>query len=72
MKYSELVELTDQELRERLDNEKDYLSRLRLNHAISPLDNPNKITESRRNVARLVTEVNRRSKAGLTESEQSK
>ncbi len=45
---------------ERLDNEKDYLSKMRLNHAISPLDNPNKIEETRRNVARLLTEVNRR------------
>ena len=52
--------MSDQELLERLDNEKDYLSRLRLNHAISPLDNPNKLTEARRNVARLFTEVNRR------------
>ena len=60
MKQTEIIELTDNELNERLDNEKDYLSRLRLNHAISPLDNPNKIVEVRRNVARLTTEVNRR------------
>ena len=60
MKQSEIIELTDNELNERLDNERDYLSRLRLNHAISPLDNPNKIVEVRRNVARLATEVNRR------------
>jgi large subunit ribosomal protein L29 len=60
VKNSEILELSDQELVERLDNEKDYLSRLRLNHAISPLDNPNKLVEARRNVARLFTEVNRR------------
>jgi large subunit ribosomal protein L29 len=60
VKNSEILELTDQELMERLDNEKDYLSRLKLNHAISPLDNPNKLTEARRSVARLFTEVNRR------------
>ena len=60
VKNSEILELNDQELLERLDNEKDYLSRLRLNHAISPLDNPNKLTEARRNVARLFTEVNKR------------
>ncbi len=62
MKTTEILELTDKELQERLDNEKDYLARLRLNHAISPLDNPNKIVESRRNVARLMTELNRRNK----------
>jgi large subunit ribosomal protein L29 len=60
VKQSEIIELTDNELNERLENERDYLSRLRLNHAISPLDNPNKIVEVRRNVARLTTEVNRR------------
>ncbi len=67
MKNSEILELTDQELAERLDNEKDYLSRLRLNHAISPLDNPNKITETRRNVARLFSEFNRRKREAGTE-----
>jgi large subunit ribosomal protein L29 len=60
MKYNELIELTDKELSERLDNERDYLLRLRLNHAISPLDNPMKIQESRRNIARIITEINKR------------
>jgi large subunit ribosomal protein L29 len=69
MKHTEILELTDKELQERLDNEKDYLARLRLNHAISPLDNPNKIVESRRNVARLMTELNRRSKTTGTGTE---
>jgi large subunit ribosomal protein L29 len=69
VKQSEIIELTDNELLERLDNEKDYLARLRLNHAISPLDNPNKIVVARRNVARLITEVNRRNKKPQTVSE---
>ena len=71
MKNSEIVELSDKELMERLDNEKDYLSRLRLNHAISPLDNPNKIEEARRNVARLLTEVKHRETEPNAESEKS-
>ena len=69
MKQSEISELTDNELMERLDNEKDYLARLKLNHAISPLDNPNKIVVARRNVARLITEVNRRDQKTKTVSE---
>jgi large subunit ribosomal protein L29 len=60
MKSSELVELTKKELSERLDNEKDYLLRLRLNHAISPLDNPMKIRETRQNIAKIITELNKR------------
>jgi large subunit ribosomal protein L29 len=70
MKSSEIIELSDKDLFERLDNEKDYLSRLRLNHAISPLDNPNKIVEVRRNVARLITEANRRKSKARSESEE--
>ena len=62
MKSSEILELSDKELQERLENERDYLIKLRLNHAISPLDNPNKLVESRRIVAKLLTELNRRSR----------
>jgi large subunit ribosomal protein L29 len=69
MKYSEILELSDQELFERLENEKDYLTRLKLNHAISPLDNPQKIPAARHDVARLMTEVNRRKREAKPESE---
>jgi large subunit ribosomal protein L29 len=71
MKNTELIELTDKELSERLDNEKDYLLRLRLNHAISPLDNPMKIKESRRNIARIKTEINRRMRQAPLKTEKS-
>lgn len=71
MKQSEIFELTDKELKERLDNEKDYMSRLRLNHAISPLDNPNKIVETRRGIARMMTETTRRQKEVQSESGES-
>lgn len=60
MKSSELIELTVKELSERLDNERDYLLRLRLSHAISPLDNPMKIRETRQNIAKIITELNKR------------
>jgi large subunit ribosomal protein L29 len=60
MKISEIKELTDKELVERLQIEKETLVRLRLNHAVSPLDNPNKLSESKRNVARLKTVLRER------------
>ena len=60
MKTKEIRELTDKELMERIDNEVSYLQKLKLNHAISPLDNPNKIKETRRNIARLKTELRQR------------
>jgi len=62
MKPSEIREFTDKELEERIDTEQSHLTQLRLNHAVSPLDNPNKIQEARKNVARLKTELNTRLK----------
>ena len=52
---SELKEMAGKELLERLQTEQDNLIRLRLNHSVSPLDNPMKIRESRRNIARMQT-----------------
>jgi large subunit ribosomal protein L29 len=60
MKSSEIKELSNQELLEHIDNEKTALVRMKLNHAISPLENPQKIKESRRTVARLMTEMRKR------------
>lgn len=57
---SEIKELSSQELLERLDNEKSTLVRMKLNHAISPLDNPIKIKYTRKNIARLETELRMR------------
>jgi large subunit ribosomal protein L29 len=36
------------------------LTRLKLNHAVSPLDNPLKIKQTRKNIARLMTELRKR------------
>jgi len=55
MKTSEIKELTVKEIVEKLQVEKENLVRLKLNHAVSPLDNPMKIQVSERNIARLQT-----------------
>ena len=60
MKSSEIKELSTQEILERIDNETAALTRMKLNHAISPLDNPNVISESRKVIARLRTELRHR------------
>ncbi|MDD5184693.1 MAG: 50S ribosomal protein L29 [Paludibacter sp.] len=60
MKTREIKELNNKEILERMDVEKDHLTRLKLNHAISPLDNPLQIKEVRRTVARLATELRQR------------
>lgn len=60
MKNSEIRELTDNEITERIENEQNYLIKLRLNHEISPLDNPFKIKDTKKNIARLKTEQKKR------------
>ncbi|MFH0755950.1 MAG: 50S ribosomal protein L29 [Bacteroidota bacterium] len=60
MKSSEIKELAIKELEERLESEESMLVRMKMNHAVSPLDNPNKIVETRRNIARLKTEMRAR------------
>ncbi|HQK36185.1 MAG: 50S ribosomal protein L29 [Bacteroidales bacterium] len=59
-KKSFIKEMSDKELRERIDAEKDVLRKLILNHAISPLDNPLKIRSTRRDIARMLTELSMR------------
>jgi large subunit ribosomal protein L29 len=60
MKTNEIKELTTKEIQERLDLEKETLLRLKLNHTISPLDNPSQIKEARKTIARLSTELRQR------------
>ncbi|HKM92828.1 MAG TPA: 50S ribosomal protein L29 [Prolixibacteraceae bacterium] len=60
MKNSEIKELTTNEIAERIDAEKEKLTRMRLNHAVSPLDNPIMLKETRKDIARLNTEMRKR------------
>ena len=54
MKTTEIRELSVKEIEERIENEKNLIFRQKMNHAISPLDNPMKIKETRRNVKRMM------------------
>ena len=60
MKQEVIRELSTAELIERLDEERKQLVKLKLNHAVSPLENPNKINTYRRTNARMVTELRSR------------
>jgi large subunit ribosomal protein L29 len=55
MKNSEIKALTESEIQSRITAERENLTKLRFAHAISPIENPNRIRESRRLVARLNT-----------------
>ena len=60
MKNKEILGLTTKEIVERIDTEKTNLTKLRMNHAVSPLENPQRIKEVRRVIARLKTELRKR------------
>jgi large subunit ribosomal protein L29 len=60
MEQKVIKELTTGEIRERLEEESRQLTRLKMNHAVSPLENPNKIKAYRQTIARLKTELRSR------------
>lgn len=55
MKIKEIRELSAKDLRERIETERVSLDKLRLNHAISPLENTSLIKKSRKDIARMLT-----------------
>lgn len=55
MKTSEIRELTNTEIAERIETENARLDQMKMQHSISPLDNPNQITNLRRDIARFKT-----------------
>ena len=60
MKQQVIRELSTPEVKERLVEEQQQLVKLKLNHAVSPIENPQKIKEQRKTVARLQTELRMR------------
>ena len=57
MKIAEIKDLTTPELKELLDVEVKAYEQSKINHSISPLDNPASITKARRQIARMKTEL---------------
>lgn len=61
MKQSEINNLSVTELQERLSITKKSYSDLKMAHAISPIENPLQIRSLRKSVARLATELTKKS-----------
>ena len=55
MKKEEIKELSLKELRDQLEVAEKAYRELKVAHAISPIDNPAKITRDRREIARMKT-----------------
>ncbi len=57
MKNTEIKAYTLEEIKEKIGSEQDTLRKLRFTHKVSAIENPMKIKETRRLIARLKTEL---------------
>ncbi|MBO8448775.1 MAG: 50S ribosomal protein L29 [Bacteroidetes bacterium] len=55
MKASEVREMSISDLRERIEAEKAALDAMKINHAISPIEDTSKIKKTRKDIARMMT-----------------
>lgn len=62
MENAVIRELSTEELEDKLAEERLKLAKMRMNHAVSPVENPQELKHSRRLIARLMTERTKRSK----------
>ena len=60
MKKESLRDLSIADLNERIEQTREQLVKMNLNHAASPLENPNLIRATRKDIARILTELRRR------------
>ena len=64
MKQEEIRQFSTPDLIERLETEKKQLTRMKINHTVSPLENPMKLKDYKKTIAQLYTELKRREIAG--------
>ena len=60
MKINEIKQLADKDLREKLEQTEAALIKMKLNHQVTPLENPMQIKAVRRDIARMKTELRQR------------
>lgn len=60
MKIAEVRELSTKELVERIEAETASLNQRKINHSVSPMDNPAQLKQLRRTIARMKTELRQR------------
>ena len=62
MKISEVREMSVADLRDRIEVEKANLDSMRINHAISPLEDTSKFKKARKDIARMITVLEQKEK----------
>ena len=60
MKSNVLIEMPDNEINDLLLEERERLAKMKMSHAVSPLENPHQIRYVKRIIARILTELRRR------------
>ena len=60
MKQSVIREMTTNELEDLLDQEQSRIEKMKVNHMVSPLENPKQLTFVRKIIARIQTELRSR------------
>ena len=55
MKNSEIIALTEDEIKQKIESETEALQKLKFAHEISPIENPMKIKSTKKLIARLKT-----------------
>ncbi len=68
-KYLELQEFSETDLQEQLKDTEQSYQKMKFDHAITGLDNPLRLREVRRDIARLNTEIRRRQLADASAEE---
>ena len=56
MKYKEITEYSDKQIKDTIADERLNLTKLRMAHGVSPLENSSRIVKTKRLIARLLTE----------------
>ena len=60
MKAQVLADMPENELQDLLVTEREKLIKMKMSHAVSPLENPLSIKFARKKIARIMTEISRR------------
>jgi len=55
MELDKLRQMTTEELKEAVEEAQSSLTQMKMAHVISPMENPNKLKDTKKNVARMLT-----------------
>lgn len=68
MKHSDILALSTEDIKARITEETAALNKLKFAHAVSAIENPNRISSARKTIARLNTELTARKAAEKQEA----